>query len=110
VRRREIFRLNEDRSFGPEIDQEARARRISLHDASLDERRTHLRSCLGGEDINLIDRSRTPLLLEASDVIILASDGLLSLSQSEILNVVNAHIRQVAEDIAEALITASSLR
>ena len=91
VRQGEIVLLNEDHSLAPEIDKLAAAGKMSWEDAQADPRRHFLRSALTGAEIDLIDRSRRPLALEPGDVVILASDGIHTLSQPDILRAVDAH-------------------
>ena len=94
VRRGEIFLLNEDHSLAPEIDKLAAAGKMTWEDAQSDPRRHFLRSALTGAEIELIDRSRVPLVLEPGDVVIIASDGIHTLGHADILGVVEAHAAQ----------------
>jgi protein phosphatase len=106
VRAGQIFLLNEDHSLAPEIDRLAAAGKMTWEDAQSDPRRHFLRSALTGAEIELIDRSRLPLVLEPGDVVIIASDGIQTLSHTEILGVVEAHRSQGPEAIADALLGA----
>ena len=65
-----------------------------------------LRSAVTGDDIDLVDLSRAPLVLEPDDYIILASDGVQTLEQSEIERVVTAYAADGPEAVASALIRA----
>jgi protein phosphatase len=104
VRGGEIVLLNEDHSLAPEIDKLAAAGKITWEAAKNDPRRHFLRSALTGTEIDLVDRSRRPLPLQADDVVVLASDGIQTLEQSEILRVVGAFAPEGPAAIAEALI------
>jgi protein phosphatase len=106
VRRGEIFLLNEDHSLAPEIDKLAAAGKMSWEDAQSDPRRHFLRSALTGADIEMIDRSRVPLALEAGDVVIMASDGIQTLGHGDILGIVEAHAGQGPDAVADALLAA----
>ena len=106
VRRGEIFLLNEDHSLAPEIDKLAAAGKMSWEDAQSDPRRHFLRSALTGADIEMIDRSREPLVLEAGDVVIMASDGIQTLGHGDILGIVEAHAGQGPDAVADALLAA----
>jgi protein phosphatase len=106
VRAGQIFLLNEDHSLAPEIDRLAAAGKMSWEDAQSDPRRHFLRSALTGAEIELIDRSRLPLVLEPGDVVIIASDGIQTLSHTEILGVVEAHRARGPDAIADALLGA----
>ena len=106
VRAGQIALLNEDHSLAPEIDKLAAAGKISWEDAQSDPRRHFLRSALTGGDIELVDRSRQPLVLEPGDVVIIASDGIQTLSHAEILGIVEPHRTQGPDAIADALLGA----
>jgi protein phosphatase len=90
VRDGEIVLLNEDHSLAPEIDKLAAAGKISWTSARSDPRRHVLRSALTGAEIEMIDRSRRPLALRAGDVVVLASDGIHSISHEDIAEAVEA--------------------
>lgn len=104
VRKGEIVLLNEDHSLAPEIDKLAVAGKISWAAAHADPRRHFLRSALTGTEIDLVDRSRRPLALQPGDVVILASDGIHTISHGEIAKVVAA--AKEPEGVADALLAA----
>jgi len=106
VRAGQITLLNEDHSLAPEIDKLAASGKISWEDAQSDPRRHFLRSALTGADIELVDRSRQPLVLERGDVVIIASDGIQTLSHAEILAVVEPNRAQGPDAIVDALLGA----
>ena len=66
--------------------------------------KVRLETLARGTEIDLLDRSRRPLALQAGDVVVLASDGIQTLSQHEILRVVGAFAAEGPAAIAEALI------
>jgi protein phosphatase len=99
VRRGEIIRLNEDHSLAPEIDKLAAAGRISWEAARGHSHRHVLRSALIGAEIELVDRPQSPLVLEPHDAVVLASDGIHSISEDEIARVVAA---SATPDVAAA--------
>lgn len=105
-RRGEIALLNEDHSLAPELDRLAAVGSISPEQAKNDPRRHMLRSAITGDDIELVDVSRTPLKLEAGDYIILASDGLHTLEPREIERIVAAYGADGARAVCDALIRA----
>jgi PPM family protein phosphatase len=90
LRKGEIVLLNEDHSLAPEIDKLAAAGRISWEAARSDPRRHFLRSALTGTEIDMVDRSHRPLTLQPGDLVILASDGIHTLSHADIARVVAA--------------------
>ncbi len=100
----EIALLNEDHSLAPELDRLAEAGKITREEAREDPRRHMLRSAVTGEELDLIDQSKQPLQLLPEDYIILASDGLQTLENSEIERIVTAYAGDGAEAVAAALI------
>jgi serine/threonine protein phosphatase PrpC len=103
-RRGEIAMLNEDHSLAPELDRLAAAGQITLEQARQDPRRHMLRSAVTGDELDLIDQSRQPLVLEDGDFVILASDGIHSLEHSEIERIIAAYGKDGADAVAGALI------
>ncbi len=65
-----------------------------------------LRSAVTGDELDLVDVSRRPLVLEEGDYVILASDGLHTLDGTEIQRIVSAYAEDGAEAVANALIRA----
>lgn len=106
VRKGEIVLLNEDHSLAPEIDKLAAAGKISWDQARADPRRHFLRSAVTGAEIELVDHSRRPLALQPGDVVILASDGIQTLTQANILRVAQEHAADGPDAVAEALLAA----
>jgi len=102
----EIALLNEDHSLAPELDRLAAAGSITEDEAKRDPRRHMLRSAITGDEIELVDVSRTPLKLEMGDYIILASDGLQTLETPEIERIVTAYGSDGARSVCDALIRA----
>jgi protein phosphatase len=93
-RRGRIDRLNEDHSFRQAAAQGARA--IA----------NMLQSVLNGEPIALIDCRAKPVPLRKSDVVILASDGLLTLTEQEIAGTIRDTGGGGAESVARTLLKA----
>ncbi|KWT70960.1 putative serine/threonine protein phosphatase [Hyphomicrobium sulfonivorans] len=105
-RRGEIALLNEDHSLAPELDRMAAEGQMTPEQAKSDPRRHMLRSAVTGDELDLVDVSRKPLLLEEGDYVILASDGLHTLEVPEIERIVAAYANDGAEAVANALIRA----
>ena len=63
-RRGEIALLNEDHSLAPELDRLAAQGKITHEQAKTDPRRHMLRSAVTGDELDLVDVSRRPLVLE----------------------------------------------
>lgn len=100
----EIALLNEDHSLAPALDLLAAEGTITVEAARNDPRRHMLRSAVTGEEFDMIDLSRKPLVLEADDVIVLASDGIHTLSETEIARIVAAYAPDGCQGMANALV------
>ena len=100
----EIALLNEDHSLAPLLDKMASEGRISAEQARSDHRRHMLRSAVTGGEIELIDLAQRPLVLFPGDHIVIASDGIHALDETEIARVVTAYQADGPEAIAAALI------
>ena len=105
-RRGEIALLNEDHSLAPALDQLAAAGKITVDAARNDPRRHMLRSAITGEDLDLVDLSVKPLALLPDDYIILSSDGIHTLDESEIARLIAAYAADGPDAVAIALIRA----
>jgi protein phosphatase len=103
-RRGELARLNEDHSLAPLIDKLVEAGKMTAEEAENDPRRHYLRSAVTGEELDLIDASEKPLALEAGDIVLLASDGLLTLPDDDIRRVLAAFKDESPGEIADALL------
>jgi PPM family protein phosphatase len=104
VRSGGIHRLNEDHSLAPEVDRLAALGRMSWDMARMDPRRHVLRSALMGTEIELIDSSQAPLVLEPGDMVVLASDGIHTISEADIARLAAA--AETPDAAAEALLAA----
>jgi serine/threonine protein phosphatase PrpC len=102
----ELDRLNEDHSLAPLLDQMVASGQMSAEEAADDPRRHYLRSAVTGDDLELIDFPGEPLRLEADDIIVLASDGILTLVDEEIRDLVAARRDLPPGVIADAIIEA----
>lgn len=102
----DVIRLNEDHSLGSYLDEQARRNEISYEEARANRHRNALRSALTGSKIDLIDLHGEPLSLMAGDWVILASDGIASLSGDEMADIMYRLREGSAEDMADGLIAA----
>ena len=105
-RNRRLTRLNADHSMTPVIEESRRKGKITNEEAISHPNRNALRSALTGQSLAMIDTSNVPRPLCKGDIVILASDGLLSLSENEIAAVVMKHPGATAENLAQSLIAA----
>jgi len=106
LRHGEIALLNEDHSLAPALDLMAATGKITVEQARSDPRRHMLRSAVTGDELDLVDLSKKPLALATGDVVLLASDGIHTLEESEILRVAAGYASDGPEAIADALLRA----
>lgn len=107
----ELVLVNEDHSLAPLLDQLAAAGKMTESEALADPRRHMLRSAITGSEIELFDLPVRPLALLPGDCVIIASDGIHTLDDSEISRIVAAYRTDGPEAIASALVrTVDSLR
>jgi protein phosphatase len=102
----DVIRLNADHSLGSFLDEQARQNKISRSEARRNRNRNALRSALTGSKIDLIDLRSEPLELRPGDWVVLASDGLGSLSGDEIADVIYRFRQSTPEEMADGLIAA----
>ncbi len=96
-----LHKLNENHSYGALLDQRVAEGNLSQYDAINHPDRNCLLSYLDGGEIKAIDTPDKALDLQSGDVIILASDGLDTLSNKEIIQIINREAH--AQDTAVAL-------
>lgn len=101
-----LERLNADHSMAPVLADLVAAGRMTEEEAARDSRRHSLRSAVMGDDIHLIDVSSQPVAVQKGDRLLLASDGLMTLSDQEIADILKQTQDAPLEDSATALIQA----
>lgn len=97
-------RLNADHSMRTVLEARVKEGTLSQKEADIHPERNMLRSALVGYEIELIDASTHETLLDEGDQILLASDGLLTLSTEEIFQLLATH--KSPKNAVEALINA----
>ncbi|MGE0735286.1 MAG: PP2C family serine/threonine-protein phosphatase [Alphaproteobacteria bacterium] len=97
-----LVQLNEDHSMAPILAERVRRGDLSADDAAVHPHRNALRSAVVGEDLPMVDLSRSALALREGDTILLASDGVQTLTDDEIAEIM-AEDRD-AHGLAERLI------
>lgn len=89
ARHAQLARLNADHSMKPTLARLVEAGRLSAEDAARDPQRSALRSCVCGDQIDLVDGPSQSLALAPGDALLMASDGLETLSSEEIAAVIH---------------------
>lgn len=102
-RDQELFRLNQDHSFGALLDAMVRKGEMEVEEAENDPRRGSLLSAISGEEIDLIDLHDQDIPLDREDWVVLASDGLQTLNKKLIANIIHMNEIHGAEGVARAL-------
>ena len=100
-----LARLNRDHSMTPLLKQLVQLGDLTAGQAATDMRHHRLRSVVMGQDIPLIDLQDDAIELDAGDALILASDGLETLSENEIAAVASVHAAS-SRSMAAALLAA----
>ncbi len=101
-----LERLNADHSMAPVLADLVAMGRMTAEEAARDSSRHSLRSAVMGNDIHLIDASSQPVAVDKGDRLLLASDGLMTLSDQEIADILKKTQDASLEDSAAALIQA----
>lgn len=100
-----LIQLNEDHSMGPQIEYLVKTGEINEEEGENHPDRNCLTSVLIGEEISQIDCPLKPVKLHKNDVIIVASDGLQFLSDSEIAAYMAQNAGQSSAEISVGLMS-----
>ncbi|MDE2810108.1 MAG: protein phosphatase 2C domain-containing protein [Gemmatimonadota bacterium] len=100
----QLSRLNADHSMAPVLADLVAAGRMTAEQAARHPSQHSLRSVVMGDEIPLVDVSSR--LLEQGDRVVLASDGLLTLDEQEVAEILEKTRDAPLEDSAAALIQA----
>ena len=103
---RQLSRLNADHSMVPVLADLVATGRMTAEEAAQDPSRHSLRSAVMGDAIHLIDVSSQPVAVQQGDRVVLASDGLMTLSEQEIAAILQETQDALLEDRVAALIQA----
>ncbi|MEL6746864.1 MAG: PP2C family serine/threonine-protein phosphatase [Pseudomonadota bacterium] len=97
-------RLNEDHSMAPILDDLAHRGLMDRYEAQSSPRRHQLRAALTGGALDLVDLRDNELPLREGDWILMATDGLESLSERNISDLVRQHGQEGADRLVDALL------
>lgn len=101
-----VLRLNADHSLGAFLDEQVRRGQISKAEAEKNLYRNALRSAVTGKVIELKELQTKPHPLSEGDWLIIASDGIATLTGDEIGDVIYRNRSASPETVADALIAA----
>ena len=102
----QLERLNADHSMAPLLADLVAAGRMTAEEAARHPSQHSLRSVVMGDEMPLIDVSSQPVALEQGDRVVLASDGLLTLDEQEIADILKKTRDAPLEDSVATLIQA----
>jgi protein phosphatase len=99
-----LRRLNQDHSLAAVFVELVALGRMTAEDAAADPKRCQLRSVINGETIAKIDLAQQPHALSSGDMLLLASDGILTLSENRIATVLHEQEKNPVDAIVQTLI------
>lgn len=105
-----LLRLNEDHSFGALLDRHAEAHVITPEEAKSSPRRRALRSALTGATIPLKQVVANPYALQPGDWVLVASDGLDTLTGDEIASLVMEYEGRPPRELVEVMLNSIDQR
>ncbi|TDU62555.1 serine/threonine protein phosphatase PrpC [Prosthecobacter fusiformis] len=105
-RRGNLTRLNADHSLTPMLDAQVKAGTMTEDEAAHHPGRHTLQSALMGQPMALIDFAADPIKLLQDDIIIAASDGIFTLSEKALVELLHFGKNTTADKIADAIIFA----
>ncbi len=97
-----LRRLNADHSMRPVLEALVGAGRMTPEDLARDASANQLRSAVMGDELTLVDEGEAPRPLRAGDQLVLASDGVQTLSAAEIARACGA--RSTAAEVVSTLL------
>ncbi len=101
-----LIRINSDHSMAPVLADMVVAGRMTEDEMAEDSNRHMLRSAVTGDEISLIDVSSQPRDLKKDDLLLLASDGIMTLGEKEIVNILQKMQGASLEENTVALLKA----
>lgn len=105
VRGGHLQRLNEDHSMAPILAKQVESGEMTIEEAARHPQRNALRSAVIGEAMQHIDQSRKPVRFRKGDRLLIASDGVETLSEDEIAALFNQSKDADAETLAQTLLS-----
>lgn len=101
-----LRRLNADHSMAPQIDLMVARGMMDAETGRNHPQRSCLTSALTGDPLAEVDCPETPLALEPGDLVLVASDGIMTLPEPRIAKMLKAARRRGSGEIVERLLSA----
>ncbi|PCI67077.1 MAG: serine/threonine protein phosphatase [Piscirickettsiaceae bacterium] len=105
-RKGKVRKLNEDHSMAAVLDELVEIGRLGKEEALSDPQRNALRSCVSVDDISLVDIQSKLNYLDSKDRLVLASDGLDTITLTEMEVVISNNTNKAPEVISSKLLSA----
>lgn len=101
-----LKRVNDDHSMAPVLVEMVAAGRMTEEEAAVDPNRNALRSAVMGTKLNLVDYSSIPMMLQEKDLLLLASDGVMTLAETQIAGIIEKNYENSNEEIVARIMSA----
>lgn len=101
-----LTRLNADHSLAPVLDQRVHTGELTAEEAAHHPDRHILQSACLGQPLSIVDARMDPMELRSGDIVLLASDGILTLEPGHLEQMLNFGRTTTAGKIADAIIFA----
>lgn len=101
-----VRRVNADHSLAPLLEDRVRSGELTAEEAAHHPDRHTLQSAVLGYPLTLVDSVMDPLPLQKGDIIVGASDGILTLSDKQLEELLSFGRHTTADKIADAIIFA----
>jgi len=98
-----LERINEDHSMLPVLEDLVEIGRMTKAELASDPRRHHLRSVLTDTPPPIVSQCSEPLALQENDLVILASDGVESIGESELAEILKQSWGKPLEERADLI-------
>ncbi len=101
-----LTRVNADHSMVPVLEGLVEIGRMSEEEATNDARRNHLRSAVSGGELTLVDLCPEPVRLAEGDWVILASDGVETLTDSQLSALIETSMDASPDQLSQTILQA----
>lgn len=102
----ELNRINADHSMTPVLAEMVEAGKLTVAEAACNPQRNALRSALMGDSLGLVDAAQEAYSIQSGDLLILASDGVLSITEEQIISAIDQSNGKDIEVKANSLMAA----
>jgi serine/threonine protein phosphatase PrpC len=100
----EIRQINDDHSMAPILEERVRRGEMTASAAASHPERHALQSAVMGEELTLVDLKSEPFTLQSGDILIGASDGIMSLTNEALREILTFGKNTPADKIADSII------